>query len=140
MEVKELRLGNLVLFDNENIMELASINSDDTIRLWREKETDTTCGCFRLNRIKPIPLTEEWLLKFGFTIRDKNYSLNYGGESMRYAFLDNPKNIFILYFHGRHGFNVYESRRSEDYCIQYVHQLQNLYFALTNKELTLKSD
>lgn len=89
-----------------------------------------------ISAIKPIPITEEWLLKFGFVIRDKSYSLNYGGESMRYAMLEKSNTpLFMLFFHGRFGFNTEEGRKNGDYCIQYVHQLQNLHFALTGEEL-----
>jgi len=74
--------------------------------------------------IKPIPLTEEWLIKFGFqdnTIRigemqiifDEDYGSYYLGDEQEIGL--NP-----------------------DLEIKHVHQLQNLYFALTNEELTIK--
>ena len=71
-----------------------------------------------------IPLTEEWLLKFGFVQylliwRYKGFtiasSLNNGYGLTGYCI----ENIFPIN------------------CL-YVHQLQNLYFALTNEELTIK--
>jgi hypothetical protein len=70
---------------------------------------------------KPIPLTEEWFVKFGF---NKNITSDiYPTFSKQMV----NWNDGILYIIG-YGFMNH---------IQYVHQLQNLYFALTNEELTL---
>ena len=74
---------------------------------------------------KPIPLTEEWLLKFGFEhLGNGNFS---GGF----------KNMFKISSH-QFGIDFYYGG-IDPYYIKphYVHNLQNLYFALTNEELTL---
>lgn len=61
---------------------------------------------------EPIPLTKEWLVKFGFK------------DGKRGWFKTGARNSkFNLYMYGR--------------C-DYVHQLQNLYFAITREELTIK--
>lgn len=60
---------------------------------------------------EPIQLTEEWLLKFGYQI-----------------------GMFWILSTGEFRINI----SGIHYDIQYVHQLQNLYFALTGEELTLK--
>lgn len=124
MKANGLRIGNLYNHNGE----IREVTPSTIEEVWNSERS----------WVKPIPLTEEWLLKFGFVIRNKHYSLNYGGESMRYAFFDIPRNKFILYFHGKYGFNCEEGRKNGDYCIIYVHQLQNLYFALTGEELKLK--
>ena len=69
---------------------------------------------------EPVELTEEWLLKMGFRKLDT------------YSFVNNS--IFI--YDRKRGF-VYGSINL-DLMIESVHQLQNLYFALTRKELTIK--
>jgi hypothetical protein len=70
----------------------------------------------------PIPLTEEWLLKFGFEqISDRVYIKNY-----HYGYEFGITNIFVI--KNDNCFMRYKH-------IQYVHELQNLYFALTNEEL-----
>lgn len=77
---------------------------------------------------KPIPLTEEWLLKFGF-----KYSLKFNDfmfKDQNDVFEIKPyKNGFLnsVIWH-------YNEILQE---IKYVHQLQNLYFALTGEELTI---
>lgn len=76
---------------------------------------------------EPIPLTEEWLLKFGFVFRGIYYHfpLNDIFKLEQYK----HKNSFWL----RHGKESIDCTR-----INYVHQLQNLYFALTGQELTIQ--
>ena len=76
----------------------------------------------------PIPLTEEWLLKFGFEYVESydNYKIKAGDYWNSVKFYE--------------GEWCYNNDDSDAGCyflttIKYVHQLQNLYFALTNEEL-----
>jgi hypothetical protein len=64
---------------------------------------------------EPIPLTEEWLVKFGLM-------------STELGFWNNGDAIYFDY--GK------ENEKSIE--LKYVHQLQNLYFALTGEELEMK--
>lgn len=68
---------------------------------------------------KPIQLTEEWLLKFGFLNRMKNGICI--GECIGY---------YVNFYDAKGEF-------VRTLKIEYVHTLQNLYFALTGEELTL---
>ncbi len=119
MESKELRIGNYVYDALENIHQITSIDNVDLGLL----------GCsIELRFAKPIPLTEEWLLKFGFEYNDyyKNYKIKAD-----------------IYYHSvklDDGVWCYNNDYSDAGCyfiseIEYVHQLQNLYFALTQTEL-----
>jgi len=81
--------------------------------------------------VSPIPLTEEWLLKFGFEKGNK-YWHNGLGSNIFYD-LDNK---YLRQAYGT-GVNITMFAISA-MNIQYVHQLQNLYFALTGEELTVK--
>lgn len=74
--------------------------------------------------IEPIELTEEWLIKFGF----KKSGIGYGKGLLNIYM----KNAVITYPNGR---VFYNSWAIMEYQIKYVHQLQNLYFALTCEEL-----
>lgn len=80
--------------------------------------------------MKPKALTEEWLVRFG---AEKQTHVN--------AFFLAP--YFAFENHGSVGFRIEdEPHFAQFYCIahcEYVHQIQNLYFALTGEELTLKS-
>jgi len=78
--------------------------------------------------IQPIPLTEEWLVKFGYNKRS-TYKKRIN-DKLYYT--DKKTGINIIYI-GR-GYKFTSGRG----LIKYVHQLQNLYFALTGEELTIK--
>lgn len=69
-------------------------------------------------KLKPIPLTEEWLVKFGYT--------GYGTLGEMNFFISENGTYRVRWF----GNIVHLS-------LKYVHQLQNLYFALTGEELTV---
>lgn len=76
--------------------------------------------------IKPIPLTEEWLLKFGFETSNR---IDLGELKPCYV-------IFSLALMIRHNsfFIDWIGGNTE---LKYVHQLQNIYFALTGSELQI---
>ena len=67
---------------------------------------------------KPIQLTEEWLLKCNFNFR------NFGREFSVSNHLLSGNFYFMISGFGKQ--------------IYYLHELQNLYFTLTNKELEIK--
>jgi hypothetical protein len=69
--------------------------------------------------LQPIPLTEEWLLKLGAK-KDKIDNTYYLSEL----------EIILP--------NFFRYKTSMIRRIEHVHQLQNLYFALTGEELTIK--
>ena len=73
---------------------------------------------------KPIPLTEEWLLKFGFDKYTEDYY-----ELFNCVVHLKANRTFIAV--GEYP-NCVESELTTP---KHVHQLQNLYFALTGKEL-----
>ena len=121
MKATELRIGNLIFQSGQiTIIENISRSINDWERVNNKRLFDCT----------PIPLTEEWLLKFGFEKEETGYWT-----------------IGKL----RGGFTVCRAERKSDrLCyrwfvnnlkmtdLHFVHQLQNLYFALTGEELTLK--
>lgn len=71
-----------------------------------------------------IPLSEEWLLKSGFEQYTPSY-FQRGDISVDGSFRD-----YVLVIIG--------NAESFKIKIKYVHQLQNLYFALIGEELTIK--
>jgi hypothetical protein len=132
MRASDLRIGNLVKYqDNQNIFEVNEISNtglgvqDDIEETWIE-----------LEYFEPIPLTEEWLLRFGF---EKKFWLTKGivikcvyyqlGDIVVYLLKDSFE-IELIKQSGQ--FNLFINFKKE------VHILQNLYFALTNQELHYK--
>ena len=80
------------------------------------------------NECQPIPLTEEWLFKFGF---------KFDGHCSWWK----NKLIELTIDTGEDEYSVFNN--NGDYItlkgIKYVHSLQNLHFALTGEELTIKT-
>jgi|GEM_PF-4235658 len=107
----ELRIGNLVHPDNTN----------DVVRIIPEDFKNT-------EHLNPIPLTEDWLIRFGFT---KDYYLK----------------TRVIYIWGRLKFEIVTDKTSiflddELFCHidSNVHTLQNWWFANLGEELTLKEE
>jgi len=81
----------------------------------------------------PIPLTEEWLLKFGWIWNEecKSYEKYPNGDARMHLQFRDISGSYTMFNY------VLKALITER--IYYVHQLQNLYFALTGEELTIKS-
>lgn len=119
MKANELRIGNLLEFRVTckvcEIQENCFYVNDELGTEYK----NTICD------IKPIPLTEEWLLKFGFendtiTATKKGFDFSIGFYASGFYLCKSLDEMFGVE-------------------IKHVHQLQNLYFALTGEELILKS-
>ena len=83
--------------------------------------------------IEPIPLTEEWLLKLRFEVFD---SVRFLGDGYN-VWKQLPNSRFSLYtIDGLQWICRILAHELNE--VQYVHQLQNLYFALTGNELTIR--
>ena len=128
MELKanELRINNYVLDIDGDVLSISEITKDYV--------SFNKCNLkSRYSKIKPIHLTEEWLLKFGFGKSDEhelghNLNDNFG------FYYDYHFKRFRLETSDNDGLNYADVLLN----IKHVHQLQNLYFALTNKELEIK--
>ena len=144
MNANEFRIGNLVI-DNltKEILVCCGTHCDTN-------GTNTKIDFSVINREKyhlpngweaePIAITEEWLLKFGFEKEKRNRFYSY--------YLNNDdENEYsrqrIDYWFGEDNFCAAELCRAgvcfKRVKLKYVHQIQNLYFALTNEELTIKN-
>ena len=113
MKANELKCSNYVYLtkDSFKTQEIRQLDCFDIYKL-----SENNC-----EDIKPIPLAGEILLKCGFFRQPWGLVLN------ELVFKDNLKCTELKFMIGN-GFNV---------KIKYLHQLQNLYFALTNKELEI---
>lgn len=80
--------------------------------------------------IEPIPLTEEWLLRFEFFRHHHDYS---NGFIYIKNVIDNTEFEWGVY-PNEIGSGIQIVNRKK---IQYVHQLQNIFYAITQTELTL---
>ena len=118
MKVSELRIGNYVnrLGYPEQIK---SISISEGNRGYVSVESS---GVITHNQIEPIPLTDEWLISLGF-------------EMSSTGFIEKGR----LLYHKEYGWKILENWVKGWVGVAeilYVHQLQNIYYALTGKELT----
>lgn len=129
IQSNELRIGNLVYDSNNELCEVESIVEGainyelEYSELWTNKE------CFFEN-INPIPISEETL-----KLDDEFWSFEGFGTRLIYQHKQfkaikieySNENDAFIYFND----NVINLRK-------YVHEVQNLFYALTSKELELK--
>lgn len=115
---KELRIGNYINYKDENhLFEVVAID-DLGVRVKDEEQiTWIEYDCF-----DPIPLTEKHLIGFGF--KEDEFG-NFENESRLILFKKEDYYYFIVQW----GSSVIGAETKN------VHQLQNLYFALTGEEL-----
>ena len=124
MKAIELRIGNYISVKNMGV-DLPAI-------IERGVEIDAA------NEYNPVPLTEELLLKAGFSsdgYKDGYIGKDFVSGQMTLSFvLCNP--------FAKGDWNdcyTFDLRDSMFKSLRYVHELQNLYFLLTNSELQFTS-
>lgn len=133
MKASELRIGNRYINDCGDESLVFEILDDS---YYKEKVIvgESTQNHSFISDCKPIPLNEDWLLDFGFQYFKYNcsdaYKLKVGEEHLEFVYCEKYLNGIELRTNG--------SLEETDLGIKYVHQLQNLYFALTGEELTIK--
>lgn len=119
MKPEELRIGNYVnIFLNDVDHNTIQIKIDDLYYIGQKN------GVY-----EPIPVTEEWLLKFGFV---KNSELKYHWKNW------GTNGVIIITFDETYQGYLFQLGKGLNKLLTNVHQLQNLYFALTGEELIIK--
>lgn len=116
MKAQELRIGNYVKVEND--YEIITAIDIDKARCLLSNKIAKYGIEQKYEYINPITLTEKWLVKFGFT---KNSYMGFNWYE---------KNKVDVYINEDGSFENYGDAK-----VDYVHQLQNLYFALTGEEL-----
>lgn len=123
MKVQDLRVGNKIIANfgkesGEREIEVFSINESGCVY---DENIDEHWG----ENLKGVPLTEEWLVKFGFRHAGNGF-YDLIGKHVSLANIGNE--YFRSGFKGKSIKNIY-----------HVHDLQNLYHSLTGEELTIKT-
>lgn len=125
MKQSELRKGNFVLDYEGTVRQIESIYIDDQ-----------PCGLFPMvsygnvssdvGFVRPVKLDESWLMRLGFTEREDWPSR--AGYTMAHASgykVDIFRNEFIF---------TPSERKKEGYRVGYVHELQNLFNELLERD------
>ena len=116
IQANELRIGNWLEFNLHGSKWIGQIDHADFEFIF---DNDLRCA-------DPIPLTEDWLLKLGF---EKVYKSNIHSR---------------YYLDGLSYYFFYDTKRQYADCsgllieCEFVHDLQNLFFALRKQELEMK--
>lgn len=132
MKAEELRIGNLLLREGfaNHIYIVKGIGHDAILR--------TDKGSMPIRGLHPIPLNEKWLKKLGF----KKTADSISGYNEGWIF----QNRKVVLKKADNRFWFYLSDTEDDWfyttsiVIEYIHQLQNLYFALVGSELNLNQN
>lgn len=119
MDIRDLRIGNWIIYSetNEYVEVIEVMQSGLTVKF----KSETTW--IEIDYFEPIPLTEEILLKCGFV---KNLNIDYRFHHTK---------IDITIDMDDYGLQI--SDTWEFGSIRYIHELQNLYYALTKTEIII---
>lgn len=125
MEAKNFRVTNLIY--NDRIVNAIIFIGFDSVELITPQGNSITA---RLELIKPIPLDKEWIEKLGGKT----------ANGTTYISVTNLKAELHFEFFGQEVVTTIKSQFSDLILdpIKYVHNLQNLFFALANDELKYK--
>lgn len=104
IKAEDLRRGNLLNFDSR-IVKVSVIGSD-----YLGVKDGHKISSLDYSWLKPIPLTEEWLIKF-------------------------PKDLDWL---NKDEFGYYTLIKTKKVYIKFVHSLQNMYYCIHEKDAILK--
>lgn len=134
IKANEIRLNNLFLYNYKTDL-ISSVEwiQPNSVNIVFDRQPDLVNGVVcSPNDLIPIPLTEEWLLKAGFKkcfTNDFWYSIKIADKRLLISTLGNIEiekwDRTMIAFH--------------DIC-KYVHQLQNLYFALCGEDLVFSTE
>ena len=151
MKATELRIGNLItitenekeaLFNSLNvvlesdILEVSKIDKDELILIIQDINDGSEEIEFYYENVKPIPITEEWLLKFGFEKEADFFS-----KEINLIGVITSMDLVIpgtLWDHDTYIMKYTLHRTELLKHFKYIHELQNFYFALINQELEIK--
>lgn len=149
MESLDLRIRNYVQKDGVvcQVLQINGVLHSDyeafaTVRL--NNYGNTFDDNIFIAMLESIPITNEWLLKFGFvqeknsndfiiTLRPEDTSLNLGEN-------DDETGFYVLLCQkDEDGFTGHDTIQMF-HDLKYVHELQNLYYTLTRKELEINQN
>lgn len=125
----ELRIGNFIRLIMYAYDELDTHNEITGLDEENPSCNTITFDYLDYDDLEPIPLNEEWLLKFGFNDATGGWGGSQGSER--------------FYEKGIVEIQTYDSddkwhlKGQFEVKFKYVHQLQNLYFALCGEELEI---
>ena len=130
MKANELRIGNMIYFPY--LIENVLYEADTITGLYQNSITvkSRPYTALTYDSIKPLKITKELLNRFGIEEYDRM-------GDIKFLAFRNPE-LFDFNFmlcDGVLKVSFYQLDWKRAFEIKYIHQLQNLYFALTGQEL-----
>ena len=132
--LNELRIGSIIKYLRADLIVKIKIVDNKLLSILTNQENQIDRSCHY-----PIGLTKEWFKKLGFIEYENEYCTTYEIEIEDGYKLESVKSL--------HPYTSFLLREVNNvtgdqlfffpHNIEYVHQLQNLYFSLSGKELTL---
>jgi len=134
MKANELRIGNIAsdAMFRYGISEISHRIIKGFSTMDGKEVYPDTLYSISIENLQGIPLTEEWLLKLGFKLTigcTTIYELRFG--QCHFIQIQTKDLKFRIIVDAQFAFPFPGP-------IEFAHQLQNLYFALTGEELTIK--
>lgn len=122
MKIEDLRVGNLINYGQVYRIDKNYISASSSKGTWSN----------HIDLIKPVNITEEWLFRFGFLI-------DYDEGDIKYYVISTNHNFGIKVYDNSEYYIYHEYVNTEEYTILkeifFIHELQNVWFSLTNEEL-----
>lgn len=125
MEVKELRIGNIIRLKDHFVGGNAMVTGIMKDKITAVNSVGTNIDTINIMYVEPIPITEELLLKNGF-------------EQWHFLF----KTLFMEMYEVGNGWHLHIDNEHFETAlsitIKYLHQLQNAFYLVTDKELEVE--
>lgn len=133
MKANELRIGNYITFGGQPVI-VGQLLSEP-MEGWYVLTAGDDVEKYNLDGAKPVSLKEGWFKDFGFEKKGDKWHKNIS-ELLNIAIYEDK--TYSLY-------DLEDSWESGNFAcpenkLKYVHQLQNLYFALKGKELNKQNN
>ncbi len=128
MDIKELRIGNIILAEfGMGYDQIETVDAETFTRFTTDHVS-----------FSGVELTEGWLIKLGLVINNSggSFIIKINSED-RHLYIIQTKQEFYPYLHQAPEMSFESEQLFSLNYIKYVHQLQNLYFVLTGEELQI---
>lgn len=136
--VNDFRIGNLVLDEDGELCKIEQLSSEK-MECFQQVSNVENKSCISTkypSNIYAIELTEEWLLKAGFEKDDSGVDM-FDQDYCEWYQKEFPVIGIICQSHDK---EYIFDENTDTLRLKYVHQLQNLYFALKGSELIFSTE
>lgn len=127
--IEDLRIGNYVHDQNGYICQIGMIGPSNAIGFMNEGSSVVDASC--IADIKPVEIKIPRLAAMGFNV--------VSSRKIQGSWLVMQKDDFYVVFIETGRYAIYYENNPEAICyLNYIHQLQNIYYSITFLDLTFK--